>query len=174
MGEELIVITSWIHGDEPAAWNIKDDFVDVFEVRDGAIIIDPARDWFFVVARIGAWYADGSRRPARETGSHQVLKSTEIRCFPLIPTHAQMVDGQSTANFTDLLVGLFGSHQVVDREDHAGNIPQPFFPNFHGGPEASVKSSEDPGSTEVGGIVHVGHGLWTRQPYQGTKIPGRI
>ena len=85
-----------------------------------------------------------------------------------------MFNSNHTPDLSDLFVCLFSSNEVEEREDNARHIAQPFCLDLHGRPEASVQRSQDPCSSVVCGIVHIGHGLWARESDKGAEISGGV
>lgn len=85
-----------------------------------------------------------------------------------------MLDRDHTSDLANFLVGLFSSDEVEEREDNAGHVAQPFRLDFHGRPETSVQRGQDPCGPVVGGVVHVGQGLWAGETDEGAEVASRV
>lgn len=85
-----------------------------------------------------------------------------------------MFDREHAPHFPDLLICLLGRYQVVASEDHRCNVPQPFPPDLHRGPEARVERSSDPCGTEIATIIEVGEGFGRLEREDFGKVPAYV
>lgn len=79
----------------------------------------------------------------------EVGEKFEVWSSGLIPGDAHMIDCDRCTDSADLLIRPLCCNKIVQRKNHAANIPQPPCLYPHGGPETSIQSSHDPCCAEI-------------------------
>ena len=103
----------------------------------------------------GLRYSNLSGLVVCEMGAHQTSDPFQIWCGGFVPGHAQVVHGQYRPDFSNLLVGLFGSDEIIDGEKDGRQVSDLLVSNLHGTPKPCVESGRDPCGPKVGSAVEV-------------------
>ena len=125
-----------------------------------SVIVEPCQDGLFVGRLRGSWNPDQSWWILGQFWTQNSGEELKIWCGWLIPGYSEMVHGQSSSHFPDLLIGLLCGEKIVYGENHGSKVSQPFSLYSHGSPEACVQAGCDPCGTEIGSIVEIGQWLW--------------
>jgi len=169
--QQLVIALSRAHRHEAPAGYVQHQVRLLLQLFQAAVVVHPPAHGLVVRRVLGPRNRDASRAVAGELGAHQAGEETQVRRAALVPGDAHVVDGQHRSHFAHLLVGLFCRDEVVDGEDHAGQVADPLALDLHRAPEAGIQRRGDPGRPEVGSRVQVGQGFRRLQADDFCKVP---